>query len=1253
MSDFPAACCLNSNNTLSDDLQVRFDAFFLQAIIQEQKSAAALHKEFEAAVQQRQQQANENALLVAQQERDKQLLEKDSAFSKEKLAMEMELKLSKAVDDHQLLLQQARLEHERELNEQLARAAEDKHELSAQVDSLKRDLQDRERGLSAASVMAASENNLQHLHALTPLASRQHASGPDSGPTRLSSMSLPGSDQVADRHVYHGADVRKPQGESPSPVALLSQHSRASSRKPGERGVMQLGDNSAESFSSRFENNLRASALASGVSPEKVHYLQQLTKSSGTGRGSAVETPSRSVPGQAASKAPRVERLQQTTSIDGAENDKVGEAADSLEPAAAIQDPSEVDDNTSKQIRQALRGLMAGDVEQNMNVKDLRQAVSTQLQMEFDGKPWKKWFNRTVGELDDELAAAQNNKADGVVSNDDVSTGGEGDDSNGSNSASESAKPDASQSVDLLGGRAAPQTEQSGPALESTNAGAHAEQSGHFSGDELGELQLDEGIENPVGTALGPSEGFGNSNTAPPTSAGARLATATAAPTDPASMDQVLARRMKDTLRQLMADDVDQSMGVKELRQTVATKLGLVCEGKAWKKWFNGTVSELDDELAAAEDVRNAASASMTASQLPNAEANPYDDTPKPVAVENVGGVEDLEELDDIDSIDSGSDGPGPNSIHNGELEPLNQRSDGDEEGLKTVTKEGGFVNSISDPSQLNPVTATLLKDTLRTLMVEDIEQKLNVRDLRQAVSEKVGIACDGKAWKKWFNQTVGDLDDELAAADAANETDGPHAEEVKEIVENPADSNHFDTVDPELIEDVGVDALDDLDASADDGGAELTMPVEAKQMDRPSVVAPDKKHNVDIAEASDSEYLKQVGAFVFKLVEADEEGTITMKEVRRQVSAKFDGNDFSSGSWKKWLKASVQSAIDKLDALEAGGDDVEELAGLDELEVEPLESNGATLHDVQTTEGVGRKAAPAPSEMDAETAAKVKVCLRKLMVEDVDQQMNVKKLRERVGGTLDMEFDGKAWKKWFNNTVGDIDDELAAASGSDANESATEAQTNAFNDASISKTGNANHESLKNAGINATKSTLGDKSRIENELDEVEDAMEAVEDFEQDEDAGLVADESAPAIVGKPKQNEQSEHNVDTAEASDSEYLKQVGAFVFKLVEADEEGTITMKEVRRQVSAKFDGNDFSSGSWKKWLKASVQSAIDKLDALEAGGDDVEELAGLDELEVEPLESNGATLHDVQTTEGVGRKAAPLLQKWMLRRQQR
>lgn len=65
---------------------------------------------------------------------------------------------------------------------------------------------------------------------------------------------------------------------------------------------------------------------------------------------------------------------------------------------------------------------------------------------------------------------------------------------------------------------------------------------------------------------------------------------------------------------------------------------------------------------------------------------------------------------------------------------------------------------------------------------------------------------------------------------------------------------------------------------------------------------------------------------------------------------------------------------------------------------------------------------------------------------------------------------------------------------------------------------------------------------------------------------------------------------------ASDRSKLE---AKIYQLLEADEEGTLSFKDVRLQTCAHFDVT-YDSSEWKRWFKATAETCIEKIEALEA-----------------------------------------------------
>jgi len=131
--------------------------------------------------------------------------------------------------------------------------------------------------------------------------------------------------------------------------------------------------------------------------------------------------------------------------------------------------------------------------------------------------------------------------------------------------------------------------------------------------------------------------------------------------------------------------------------------------------------------------------------------------------------------------------------------------------------------------------------------------------------------------WKQWFKTTATECVDK-----------------IEEMENGDGDGNSFD---------------------GSDGSFDSRDGRKRKETRREEPAAPKKPdHDNSGPDASNTAYLKKLTDFIFKVVEEDEDGMITMKQVRAQVAEKFNNNDFTAKPWKTWMKASVQDAIDRLE---------------------------------------------------------------------------------------------------------------------------------------------------------------------------------------------------------------------------------------------------------------------------------------------------------------------------------------------------
>ena len=91
-----------------------------------------------------------------------------------------------------------------------------------------------------------------------------------------------------------------------------------------------------------------------------------------------------------------------------------------------------------------------------------------------------------------------------------------------------------------------------------------------------------------------------------------------------------------------------------------------------------------------------------------------------------------------------------------------------EQDGKETSTKSPAEPDSpprIEDPNDLTADKEKEILETLRKLMVDDKDQSMDVKMLRQAVSDKVGVPFKTKVWKRWFGDRVADIDDDLAGS--------------------------------------------------------------------------------------------------------------------------------------------------------------------------------------------------------------------------------------------------------------------------------------------------------------------------------------------------------------------------------------------------------------------------------------------------------------------------------------------------------
>ena len=1181
-----------------------------QALSKEQTAALAVHREFEAAVHQQQQQTQEHQLQQAKQEHQQLTLETQTALSKEKMAMELELKLSQAVDEQKRLLQQAKLEHQRELQAQLDAAAKLKETMSKEIDGMKAAAEQQRQSLVATEQKA-------HLFDLEQERRMSVGRANSVAATRMKSVSF--------------ADDQKPGGPAatalfpdPSPPPLLSAQSRTPSAVTGTpaKRLESMGVKEGD-FGRRFDDQLKTAMLSSGVSPEKVQYLDEVAKSAQRTRDPGV----RNAAQLASNRLQPSERLSQPAGTGNDGGDVV--VQEPLSQSQQIDDPASAGPEVLEKIRAELRSLMKADVNQAMDVKDLRQAACIALQLTLSSKPWKKWFNDAVAAIEDTLSSASEVEQVSELDDMDIPESSINPDQSASKPAGASGfgvdtmttdtqsaeldipadpsklheaearaikaelraqmKADVEQLLDVKDLRMAVSTK-----LRFSSSSKEWKRWFNTAVEEIdAELEQEEEsvddkqvIDTITSTPLKkdvvasqPSEDVDDLSVSDDIglddAEGATTTVHNSADAEKSGSKYL--KDIDDFVFSLVEQDTAGTITMKAVRQKVADRFGNDFSSASWKAWLKQHVQAAVDRVD---------------------------------GVDGSDEVEEVQPLDDIQSFDVPSE-----AAASSEIDPVPEES----ETSPAVAEE---------PGDCDDATLSKIKAALRKLMMEDEDQKLNVKDLRKAVSSSLGMQFDGKQWKRWFNDTVGDVDDELAeASEEAASTNGPGSDSgtVKSFkgvnaVDN-AGPDKLETANAVNVNDVAsVDEFDDIDELDDvenvSGGDNAT-----KGSGAASTSVRRSVHDATDAENSDANYLKDVDDFVFSIVEKDTAGTITMKAVRQRVADRF-GNDFSSASWKAWLKQHVQAAVDRIDGVD-GPDDVEEVRPLDDVQSFDAPSESAApsnlaTHNIESV-SAEREASPAvmadPDDCDDATVSKIKAALRKLMIEDEDQKLNVKDLRQAVSTSLRMQFDGKQWKRWFNNAVGEVDDELAEAAedgvGDDVDDKSASSK--------VASIGPATEDVPDAVAVD----DVGDFEEI-TEIDDI-GQVDNIDEIESVEEFNTAAQQNSSSRTESSK----SVHDATDAEKSDADYLKDVDDFVFSIVEKDTAGTITMKMVRQKVADRF-GNDFSSASWKTWLKQHVQAAVDRIDGVD-GSDEVEEVQPLDDIQTFDAPSESAAPNEIES----------------------
>ena len=77
----------------------------------------------------------------------------------------------------------------------------------------------------------------------------------------------------------------------------------------------------------------------------------------------------------------------------------------------------------------------------------------------------------------------------------------------------------------------------------------------------------------------------------------------------------------------------------------------------------------------------------------------------------------------------------------------------------------------VDDPANLSKATYKAIVGVLRKLMLADKDQLMDVKQLRRAAADRMAADFKTKAWKRWFDDRVGELDVEL---EATARTDSP-----------------------------------------------------------------------------------------------------------------------------------------------------------------------------------------------------------------------------------------------------------------------------------------------------------------------------------------------------------------------------------------------------------------------------------------------------------------------------------------------
>ncbi len=238
---------------------------------------------------------------------------------------------------------------------------------------------------------------------------------------------------------------------------------------------------------------------------------------------------------------------------------------------------------------------------------------------------------------------------------------------------------------------------------------------------------------------------------------------------DPADLDKGTLKRIVKTLSEIMRADADAEMGAKALRLAAADRLGMEFRTKAWKKWFDERVAELDDKQQGEGEGGDDDGDSRKNEKTPKnskagggggSSSSSSSSSSLPAAPKMSKCSDAL--LDQLEDEISRAVAAGVVLLDPSELRARVGAAVGlsleDKEWVKYVREAAADCRAerhaaVKEPEHISKELRGQLRAALKALLRADEDQTLDAKGARQAVSEQVGVVFKSKVGVASFLQ--------------------------------------------------------------------------------------------------------------------------------------------------------------------------------------------------------------------------------------------------------------------------------------------------------------------------------------------------------------------------------------------------------------------------------------------------------------------------------------------------------------------